>query len=426
MDYQTYRRNMMDFGRVNVNSGEATTPYMKTLILLTLILLICSQAHAWERGSGFNAGDLKMQKNSIQLGEVDATPATPPSDTIKIYGKDSNGTTTIYTLDSGGSETTIASSGSLQFSTAESPVTDAVGECSYDTNAGGAGRGALQCYDGTASTYVVAVDASDTCNAGQVVKCDGNGVNTWENDNDSSGVTATDTHILYSDGADNPVGDADFTWNKTTNIATATGGFQSGAPPNPTLTLKDSNGTDADINGQIDGNLTDTGSCTEDFDIFIKQQIAGVETTSATFDADGNVTIARLETDATGETNLEARLDIAGDVSSTGMSTTVIGSDKILESMLKAVDAAADEECLTREETTGDFEWQACGSGTDTNADKEFFWPASSTLPLEPADSIPPIAKDAGTNVDLLPIDFDSAADECRSVTLKVQIGRAS
>lgn len=288
----------MDFGRVNVNSGEATTPYMKTLILLTLILLICSQAHAWERGSGFNAGDLKMQKNSIQLGEVDATPATPPSDNIKIYGKDSNGTTTIYTLDSGGSETTIASSGSLQFSTAESPVTDAVGECSYDTNAGGAGRGALQCYDGTASTYVVAVDASDTCNAGQVVKCDGNGVNTWENDNDSSGVTATDTHILYSDGADNPVGDADFTWNKTTNIATATGGFQSGATPNPALTFRDSNAADGDVNASIDVNCTDTGSGTEDCDMTFKQQIAGTNTAFMTADADGNIAISRLSADS--------------------------------------------------------------------------------------------------------------------------------
>ena len=40
-----------------------------------------------------------------------------------------------------------------------------------------------------------------------------------------------------------------------------------------------------------------------------------------------------------------------------------VAADKVLESSLKAVDAAADEECLTYETTTGDFEWQACGSG---------------------------------------------------------------
>ena len=54
--------------------------------------------------------------------------------------------------------------------------------------------------------------------------------------------------------------------------------------------------------------------------------------------------------------------------------------------------------------------------GTDTNADKEFVWPASSAWPLEPADSIPPLAKDAGTNVDMLVADFDQSTDECRTV----------
>ncbi len=38
-----------------------------------------------------------------------------------------------------------------------------------------------------------------------------------------------------------------------------------------------------------------------------------------------------------------------------------LANDVILEEDLKAVDAASDEECLTYETTTGDFEWQACG-----------------------------------------------------------------
>lgn len=67
--------------------------------------------------------------------------------------------------------------------------------------------------------------------------------------------------------------------------------------------------------------------------------------------------------DGTTETTLEAALDIAGDVSGTGLGSVVIGADKVLESMLKAVDTAADEECLTYETTTGDFEWQSCGGG---------------------------------------------------------------
>lgn len=134
----------------------------------------------------------------------------------------------------------------------------------------------------------------------------------------------------------------------------------------------------------------------------------------------GTGTIDGLDAiDATGEATLEATLDIAGDVSSTGMATTVIGSDKILESMLKAVDAAVDEECLTKEDTTGDFEWQACG-GTDTNAVAEICFTAAAMLPLDAADSIPPLTTTAGTNVDIITASYDDGTDECRQVHLKV------
>ncbi|MEX2055187.1 MAG: hypothetical protein WD972_03305, partial [Candidatus Andersenbacteria bacterium] len=70
--------------------------------------------------------------------------------------------------------------------------------------------------------------------------------------------------------------------------------------------------------------------------------------------------------DATGETTLEAALDIGGDISGTGLTAVTIGADKVLESHLKAVDTAADEECLTFETTTGDFEWQACSGASGT------------------------------------------------------------
>lgn len=58
-------------------------------------------------------------------------------------------------------------------------------------------------------------------------------------------------------------------------------------------------------------------------------------------------------------------ITLSGDISGSGATsiTTTIGSDKVLESMLKAVDSPTDEECLTYEATGGDFEWQTCGSG---------------------------------------------------------------
>lgn len=50
-------------------------------------------------------------------------------------------------------------------------------------------------------------------------------------------------------------------------------------------------------------------------------------------------------------------------VSSSGASWT-IDDDAVDEAMLKAVDTPSDEECLTYEVTTGDFEWQTCGGGS--------------------------------------------------------------
>lgn len=57
-------------------------------------------------------------------------------------------------------------------------------------------------------------------------------------------------------------------------------------------------------------------------------------------------------------------ITLSGDLSGSGTTALAgtIASDAVEESMLKAVDAASDEECLTYETTTGDFEWQSCGS----------------------------------------------------------------
>jgi hypothetical protein len=46
------------------------------------------------------------------------------------------------------------------------------------------------------------------------------------------------------------------------------------------------------------------------------------------------------------------------------MAQGALPNDSVVEADFKAVDAASDEECLTYETTTGDFEWQSCGSGS--------------------------------------------------------------
>src|SRR3990167_4291962 len=107
-----------------------------------------------------------------------------------------------------------------------------------------------------------------------------------------------------------------------------------------------------------------------------------------------------------------------------------LANDTILEADLKIVDAAADEDILTRETTTGDFEWHTCaeitgsadlcdGGDASGASGKEYWWPASATLPLERADLISPISKNTGGNIDTLDVSFDDSTEECRTVTFK-------
>lgn len=79
---------------------------MKKLFVLILVLVWPAHAFAYEWGSSYDQGDLKLKKNKLQFAET-TTPSNPPSDNIKIYAKDSAGTTKVYTLDSAGSETEI-------------------------------------------------------------------------------------------------------------------------------------------------------------------------------------------------------------------------------------------------------------------------------------------------------------------------------
>src|SRR3990167_11028735 len=60
-------------------------------------------------------------------------------------------------------------------------------------------------------------------------------------------------------------------------------------------------------------------------------------------------------------TTVDQTITLTGDVTGSGTSSfaATIADNKILESMLKAVDAAVDEDILTYEATTGDFEWHS-------------------------------------------------------------------
>jgi len=74
-------------------------------------------------------------------------------------------------------------------------------------------------------------------------------------------------------------------------------------------------------------------------------------------------------------------ISLSGDISGSGTTsiTTSIGSDKITEAMLKAVNSPTDEYYLTYESTTGDFEWQTCGGGGSSTKTIDML--ASGTVP---------------------------------------------
>ncbi len=92
---------------------------------------------------------------------------------------------------------------------------------------------------------------------------------------------------------------------------------------------------------------------------------------SEVLDVDGNIKVSGtvdgvdIATDVTANTAKVTNATHTGDV--TGATTLTIGADKVTEAHLKAVDDPADEEYLTYETTTGDFEWQALPSSGDSD-----------------------------------------------------------
>ena len=80
------------------------------------------------------------------------------------------------------------SAGVLRLVSASAPTTDVAGELAFDNNGWAASRGAIQVYDGTATTYLIGALASDTPTNGQVPKWNTGGTITWEADATATGA----------------------------------------------------------------------------------------------------------------------------------------------------------------------------------------------------------------------------------------------
>lgn len=156
-------------------------------------------------------------------------------------------------------------------------------------------------------------------------------------------TSATDTQVCFYDGTTIACGDAGLTYIKATDILTAVGGVWHAAADA------------ANAIGVIPGTgITFEGATADAFEGLVTLTDPTADRTFTLPDRSGTVALS-------GDT-------LTGDISATlnasGATTTTIGADKVLESHLKAVDAAGDEECLTYEATGGDFEWQACGGAS--------------------------------------------------------------
>lgn len=95
----------------------------------------------------------------------------------------------------------------IQLYDTANPTTDTAGDVAFDTDAWAGSRGAIEVYDGTASTFVVSVLASDTPTNGQVPKWNTGGTITWEDDTGgaSGGLTLTDGNGVDAEGAANAI-----------------------------------------------------------------------------------------------------------------------------------------------------------------------------------------------------------------------------
>lgn len=93
------------------------------------------------------------------------------------------------------------------------PTTNATGEIALDTDGWGTGYDALEIYNGTASAYIPAITASDTCTNGQVPKFNTGGEWTCENDGGGSSAALD----LGDDDSDESAGITEIATSNDTN-----------------------------------------------------------------------------------------------------------------------------------------------------------------------------------------------------------------
>lgn len=163
---------------------------LRLLFALLFFFPSISLAQMSHPPGGGGSGDLTEVQGTTN--EISVASGTGPVPVVSLPA----------TIDLGGKT-------SFEFPNAAAPTTDAFGECAGDDNAHAASRGALQCFDGTANTWLIGALSSDTPSNGQVPKWNTGGTITWEDDSTGAGggdaVTVDGAAVVdpnFDDGGD--------------------------------------------------------------------------------------------------------------------------------------------------------------------------------------------------------------------------------
>lgn len=174
--------------------------------------------------------------------------------------------------------------------------------------------------------------------------------NTIDTDADGDFACGTDGGGAPTD-ADYLVGTSNGSLSAEIVVGTSPGGELGGTWGSPTL--DDSVTTNGWVMGTFTGTQLTVGTLITD----LIDAVGAVDIDYGSAD----ITDHTFTTDGTGTAEIVLP---AGSIDSTEiLNATILAED------LKAVDSPGDEECLTKEDTTGDFEWQSCGAGGSTTFD---------------------------------------------------------
>lgn len=156
---------------------------------------------------------------------------------------------------------------------------------------------------------------------------------------------------------------------------------------------------------------TDTVLTEEEVEDYVGTMLGGTETrisvtyNDVTNSIDFVVDDMNDDVPESGDFGNAADLEATGELSADVVDQSKIADNAIQEEHLKAVDAPADEECLTYEATVGDFEWQACGGGGSSE------WTDTGTT-LHPSETGDEVVIGATTPVLSAKLSIDGDADQ--------------